>query len=242
VDARNRLVASELERRWNAKLEAVEEVKTDLKRLDHETRPLDVHDRQKFMELGRDFARVWNDERCPVTLKKKIIHTVVEEIVVQADDAERILRCIVHWSGGVHTQFEVNWPTSKTVQRTPEDALEIISRLAVRYGDDVIAMVLNRHDLRTGKGNRWTAIRVHTARRNHGIAGQAATLHDAEILSMGEAARHCAVSTTTIRNRVKSGILNMRQLDRFAPWEIQRADLESEAVKSALRRLHAGSC
>jgi hypothetical protein len=52
------------------------------------------------------------------------------------------------------------------------EALEIIRRMAVRFGDDQIASVLNRRGYSTGKGKRWNQSRVTTARRNHSIAGQ----------------------------------------------------------------------
>jgi len=241
VDARNRLVAAELERRWNSKLEVVAGVKAELERLDAETRPMTEQERQRIMQLGQQFSQVWNDERCPVSLKKKIVHTVVEEVVVSPDESGRILRLVIHWSGGAHTQLEVHRPAPDAAQRTSLEALEIIRRLAVRYGDDVIAQVLNKHHLRTGKGNRWTAVSVHTARRRHAIEGQAHTVADPQILTMGEAARHYGVNCMTIRHLVRQGILKMHQLVRWAPWEIERAALEAEPVQTALRRLlHTG--
>jgi hypothetical protein len=191
VDARHRLVAAELERRWNERLEAVEQVKSELERLAAEARPLTEHDRQEILALGRQFAKVWNDDACPVTLKKKIIHTVVEEVIANVSDSDRSLRLVIHWSGGAHTQFEVLRPSPEAAQRTSEQALDVIRRLAVRYGDNSIALVLNKQGLRTGKGKRWTAVRVQSARRNHSIAGQASTIVNGDILTMGEAARHC---------------------------------------------------
>jgi hypothetical protein len=38
--------------------------------------------------------------------------------------------------------------------------MEMIRRIAVRYGDDIIAAVLNRDGRRTGTGNCWTHGRV----------------------------------------------------------------------------------
>jgi hypothetical protein len=57
-------------------------------------------------------------------------------------------------------------------QQTAVDDLELIRRMAVRYGDDEIARVLNKLGRHTGKGKRWTEERVHTARRNYSIPGQ----------------------------------------------------------------------
>jgi hypothetical protein len=45
------------------------------------------------------------------------------------------------------------------------------------------------------------------------------------------------VSNTTIRRLVEHGLLEMDQVAPWAPWEIRRADLESEPVRSILERL-----
>jgi hypothetical protein len=68
--------------------------------------------------------------------------------------------------------------TAAAETATPIEALEIIRRMAVRYGDDQIASVLNRRGYSTGKGKRWNQTRVATARRNHSIAGQKRALPD----------------------------------------------------------------
>ena len=47
---------------------------------------------------------------------------------------------------------------------TPVEALDIIRGMAVRYGDDQIASVLNRRGYCTGKGKRWNQTGVATAR------------------------------------------------------------------------------
>src|SRR5205085_11036690 len=79
-------------------------------------------------------------------------------------------------------------PRSATETATPVEALEIIRRMAVRYGDDQIASVLNRRGYSIGKGMRWNQIRVATARRNHSIAGQKRALPDPERVSLSQAA------------------------------------------------------
>jgi hypothetical protein len=50
-------------------------------------------------------------------------------------------------------------PRSAKEMATPMEALEIIRRIAVRYGDDQIASVLNRRGYSTGKGKRWNQTR-----------------------------------------------------------------------------------
>jgi hypothetical protein len=93
---------------------------------------------------------------------------------------------------------------------------------------------LGRH---TGKGKPWSQVAVKTARRNHGIEGRSRSLDDPEVLTLQGAARHTGTSDTTIKKLVNADILPMRQVAPFAPWEIQRADLDSERVRAILERL-----
>jgi hypothetical protein len=237
VDPRNRLVATELEARWNSKLEEVERVKASLAELDSSAPQPAPEQRDAILALGEQFEQVWNSERCPTELKKKILRTVVEEVVVNLDDETQTLSFVIHWKGGCHTRFEMPRPRGAAGQKTADDDLEIIRKMAVRYGDDLIANVLNRLGRRTGKGKRWNQARVASARRNHSIAGQATTIPDPEILSMGESARRCGVSDTTIRRLVEAGVLRKRQVVPWAPWEIRRADLESEPVRRIIDHL-----
>lgn len=101
-------------------------------------------------------------------LKKRILRTVLEEVVVDEPSPER-LKLVLHWKGGVHTRLELARLSRGGAQRTAEEDLDIIRKMAVRYGDDDIARVLNKLGRRTGKGMAWSEVGVKTARRNHGI-------------------------------------------------------------------------
>jgi Recombinase zinc beta ribbon domain len=237
VDARNRLAASELERRWNEKLEEVEAVKQRLSSLDGKRYSLSPEEETRIRSMGDNFAEVWQSDRCPPTLKKMIFRTAIEEIIVRSDKDKRTLEFIIHWKGGAHTQLPMERPRSATETATPMEALEIIRRMAVRHGDDQIASVLNRLGYSTGKGKRWNQTRVATARRNHSINGQKRAVPDPDRVSLNEAARVCGVSHRTIERLVEAGLLKRDQATPRAPWEIRRADLDAEPIRSIINRL-----
>jgi hypothetical protein len=237
VDARNRLVAGELERRWNEKLEEVETTKQRLSNLDGKQCPLSSDEEARIRLMGENFAESWQSDHCPPTLKKMIFRTAIEEIIVRADAENKTLQFTIHWSGGTHTQLKMERPRSATDTATPVEALEIIRRMAVRHGDDQIASVLNRLGHSTGKGKRWNQDRVATARRNHSIAGQKRALLDPDRVSLSEAARICGVSHRTIERLVEAGLLKREQTTPRAPWEIRRADLDAEPVRSIVKTL-----
>jgi DNA invertase Pin-like site-specific DNA recombinase len=139
VDARNRLAASELERRWNEKLEEIEIAKQRLSTLDARRYSLSTEDEARIRSLGDRFAEVWQSNYCPSTLKKMIFRTAIEEIIVRADQDKKFLELVVHWKGGAHTQLAMARPRSAAETGTPTEALDIIRRMAVRHGDDQIA-------------------------------------------------------------------------------------------------------
>ena len=238
VDARNRLAASELERRWNEKLEEIEAVKQRLSSLDAQRYSLSPEEEIRIRSMGEHFAQVWQSDYCPSTLKKMIFRTAIEEIIVRTEQDKKSLELVIHWKGGAHTQLTMERPRSATETATPVEALEIIRRMAVRYGDDQIASVLNRRGYSTGKGMRWNQTRVATARRNHSIAGQKRALPDPERVSLSQAARICGVSHRTIERLVEAGLLTCEQVTPRAPWEIRRTDLDGEPIRRIIDRLH----
>jgi hypothetical protein len=230
-------VAGELERRWNEKLEEVESTKRHLAELDTQRHLLSPDEEPRIRGMGENFAEIWQSDHCPPTLKKMIFRTALEEIIVHADAENKRLQFTLHWKGGTHTQFEMERPRPATETTTPLEALEIIRRMAVRHGDDQIASVLNRLGHSTGKGKRWNQNRVATARRNYSIAGQKRALPDPETVSLSEAARVCGVSHHTIERLVEAGLLRRQQATPRAPWEIRRADLDAEPVRSIVAQL-----
>jgi DNA invertase Pin-like site-specific DNA recombinase len=237
VDARNRLVAGELERRWNEKLEEITTVKQRLSSLNEKRYSLSSEEETRIRLMGENFAEIWRSDRCPPTLKKMIFRTAIEEIIVREEKQNKTLQFAIHWNGGTHTQLEMERPRPATEMTTPMEALEIIRRMSVRHGDDQIASVLNRLGHSTGKGKRWNQNRVATARRNYSIPGQKRALPDPERVSLSEAARVCGVSHHTIERLVEAGLLKCEQTAPRAPWEIRRADLSAEPVRSIVERL-----
>jgi hypothetical protein len=236
VDPRNRLVASELERRWNAKLETLEHARTSAAEIDSRRRPVSAEERIALIAFGEHFSDAWNHSACPIELKKQIIRSVIEEVLVDEDPPGR-LAFIVHWKGGCHTAFEMAKANAKTISKTADEDLDVIRKMAPRYGDDVIARVLNKLGRQTGKGKPWSQVGVKTARRNHGIEGHSRSVVDRDVLTLQGAARYTGTSDTTIKKLVDASLLPMRQVVPFAPWEIKRADLDSERVRAIIEHL-----
>jgi len=235
VEPGNRLVSEVLEQRWNTKLEVQKRIAQDLDALKDAAAALTPADELTLRELGKHFAEVWNSDACAMTLKKRIARTLINEIVVDIDAAQQ-LNMVIHWHGGCHTAFSMKKPMSgAVVHKTAIEDVELIKRMALRYGDDEIARVLSKLGRHTGKGNRWTQARVATVRRKHHIAAPAA--FDPDILNLAQAQKHTGVSDTTLMRLIRANLLAVQQVAPYAPLEIKRVDLDTGPVASIIEHL-----
>jgi hypothetical protein len=236
VDPRNRLVAQQLEQRWNAKLEELNRARAQLREVQGRRHSVTADERSKLVTLGENFALVWNDPNCTMDLKKKLVRALLEEAVVREHPKGK-LEFVLHWKGGVHTSFVIDKPRNPGEAKTAPEDLEIIRMMASHYGDDVIVRVLNRLGRRTAKGNPWNCTRLKSIRSRYGIRGHSRTPDKPGVVSLNGAARHCGVSDTTIVRLVEAGLLPMKQLVACAPWEIEVAALDSDPVRGIIDHL-----
>ncbi len=234
VDPKNRLVAAELERRWNSAIERRLQAQDELHKRAESRRELDREVVDRIRELGRDFTCVWN-EADPMT-RKQIVRELVVEVVVTRDEKE--LTWVVHWVGGKHTKGSLA-RSKRNARKTSDEAIEIIRTLAPKYDDDLIAAVLNRNGIPTGAGKRWTAGRVLTARRRNDIGNQIAGSLDG-LLNLKQATKKYQVCNRTIQRLVAAGLVRNEQKVPLAPLEIRADDLESPNVQRLLEKVRRG--
>ena len=235
VEPGNRLVAEVLEQRWNTKLEEQQRIAQELDAVKDAAAALTPADELTLRELGKHFAEVWNSDACAMTLKKRIARTLINEIVVDIDAAQQI-NMVIHWHGGCHTTFRMKKPMSgAVVHKTAIEDVDLIARMAQRYGDDQIARVLSKLGRHTGKGNRWTQARVATVRRKHHIAAPAAM--DPDILNLAQAQKHTGISDTALMRLIRANLVPVQQIAPYAPLEIKRRDLDAEPVASIIKHL-----
>jgi excisionase family DNA binding protein len=228
VDPDNRLVASELERRWNDCLVEVHRLEERLAGIET-TRPEVVSpaEQDRLMALGADLEAVWQHPRATADMRKRILRTAIAEIV--ATLADSAIELVIHWQGGDHTRLSV--PRNRTGQhrwRCDAAVDDMIRDLARQQSDQAIAATLNRAGVRTGRGNTWTQARVCSFRSAHGIAvyrpGEMAERGE---LTLEEAAERLGVSKMTALRLIGSGAITARQVCKGAPWAIPAAQLET---------------
>ena len=237
VDPGNRLVAAELERRWNDRLVEVRGLEERLAARTAECPEApSAAERDRLMALGADLEAAWHHPRATAETRKRILRTAIAEIVVKL--ADRSIDLVIHWQGGDHTRLTVpknrpgehRWTSSVAVG-------DLIRGLARQLPDAAIAATLNRCCVMTGKGNSWTETRVRSFRGAHGIAAhRPGEMAERGELKLEEAAELLRVGKMTVLRLIGSGGIVASQVCKGAPWAIPRAQLEGLDPRSAAAR------
>jgi hypothetical protein len=237
VDPGNRLVAGELERRWNEALLVEHRIEGEITALDAQ-KPTSLGDveRQQLMQLGADLAQAWSHPAATSVTRKRIVRAALHEIIVRIEGDN--IELILHWQGGDHTALKVKKNTAgKHRLMIPVDTLTLIRELARLMPDRQIARLLNRAGKPTGRGNGWTQARVCSFRSHYGIAVH----RESEWAERGEitleaAAQIVDVSVMTAHRMARLGIIKGRQVCAGAPWAFKAEDVATYRAENAPRR------
>lgn len=226
VDPLNRLVADELESRWNVALVRVGEIEQRLELERSKRRPQVVATREEFLHLARDLAAVWNDPNTDVLLKKRIVRTVVDEIVVDISESKNEVALTVHWAGGVHTQLRVKRRKRGEARATSKDTVDVVRVLARVCRDELIAGLLNKNGVRTATGKSWTQTRVCSLRSKNDIPGTTSARRTTNgWMTLKEAAVHLGVAPLTLRRAVERGQVAADHPLPNGPWIFTRKSI-----------------
>jgi hypothetical protein len=164
VDPDNRLVAAELEARWNHSLHHARTLEAQLDTFDRGTPAVPVPDRALLVSLAHDLPALWQAPTTDMRLKQRIVRLVLHEILADLDESQHLIVLLLHCAGGRHSELRIpRNATGKHGRCTSLDAIGIVRQMAGRFSDEQIAATLNRLGLRTGMGHSWNESRVHSA-------------------------------------------------------------------------------
>jgi DNA invertase Pin-like site-specific DNA recombinase len=242
TDPENRLVAQELERRWNVALEDARVIESRIAAESGYQEVTKLGSAEDFENLAGDLEALWNDLGSDERTKKRLLRTLIREIVVDIDEVTSEVVLLIHWKGGVHTPLRL--PRRRRGQssgHTSKDIVEAVRVLSRIYSDEMIAGVLNRAKLPTARGNYWTRALVASLRATHGI-----TCHDAEHqavdgwMNLTQAANLAGVSNRTLRLAIERGYIAAERPIACGPWILNRQAIESVVATRLLDRVRIG--
>jgi DNA invertase Pin-like site-specific DNA recombinase len=177
VDPDNRLVAAELERRWEEKLVAQRQAEEEAERFEH--RPafptLSPELRQQLEQIGPALPALWTSGKISNEHKKRLLRSLISRVIATRLAADRIEIKIV-WISGHFSVAQVIPPIHR--QADASHYAELVARLDELTGqgltDPEIAEQLTREGFHTARRLAVTVGTIHKLRKNH---GQVSSLH-----------------------------------------------------------------
>ena len=159
VDPDHRLVAVELEKDWEAKLQAYQQLQQDWTRQQSQAlAPLTEADRQQLRHLAQDVPALWAADTTTPQDRKRLLRCLIRDVTLDSVSQPGFSRITVRWQTGTTTTVTV--PRPKPGRRTSLPLLERIRSLAQTQPDDLIAATLNQEGWSTYTGLPWSRVRV----------------------------------------------------------------------------------
>ncbi|WP_407523874.1 recombinase family protein [Methylobacterium oryzisoli] len=240
VDPAKRHVARELEARWNVALERVAGLEHRLAELTTKAASSPGIDRAALMRLAHDLPAAWNAPTTDPRTKQRLIHVLVQEVVVGLDEAANEAVLVVHWTGGRHTELRVaRVRTGRYPSDRAPNAVEVLRKLSGHWPDRELAVTLNRMRCRGTDGQSWTTVRVKALRERLGIPPFDPAAAREETISVDATAQRLGICVGSVQRLIRMHVLPARQLMPSAPWQVPVSALATETVQIGVRAVIA---
>jgi DNA invertase Pin-like site-specific DNA recombinase len=215
----NRLVARELERRWEEALKHQRQLEDEYGRWQRSAPArLTEEDERAIRSLATDIPAVWGAETTTPADRQRIARVLLERVTVTVDKASERVDVRIDWVGGLVRSHVVSRPVNRYDLRS--DYARLVERLRSLSGARLraaeIAERLNAEAFRPPRrANRFTTASVLRLAARLGLPrrerfGGPAGLGPDEFRPMG-LARRLGVSRDRIGRWLRSGYLNVRR-------------------------------
>ena len=158
----NRLVARNLEHRWEDMLKALTEAEAALAAAQAAAAPLPP--RAELEALAMDLPRLWAATTTSHKDRKRLLRTLVADVTLTSEPAGDQVRIGIHWRSGATEELIVRRPAPASIaRRTPAGAIEFVRRRSERRAHELVAE-LNAAGLITGTGRPFDVAAVRWLR------------------------------------------------------------------------------
>ena len=169
-DPDNRLVAAELERRWNEKLARVTQLERAATQAEQDARwTMTTEERAAISALSQDLPALWHAPTTTDRDRKQLLRSAIAAVSLDGTSWPGQIAVQIHWHSGTITTADVPRPIpGEGSLRTPEPALELIRTLAATHTYEAIAAQVTAAGWQTAFGRAFTSQHVGYLCRRHG--------------------------------------------------------------------------
>lgn len=243
VDPDNRLVAAELERRWEAALVALHQARAATEALQHQrsSAPEVTPDqRAHWAQMSERIPTLWRDGHLSSPHKKALLRCLLDKVVIRREAPGRIQVRVV-WKGGDVTATTLAVSVGAFRELVGAEAMEqfIVDHAQAGMTDEAMAQELTRRGYRSPLSQDVLSSTVKIIRLRHGILQKRSQSHPrtaSGMLTIPQLTRLLQVSPHWIYDRIHNGKI---RVDRDAQRGLYLFPDQASTLEQ-LRALHAG--
>lgn len=216
VDPDNRLVAAELERRWEAALATLKQAEDTYQREQQKAHPLPVLPpelKAAFADAGQNLPQIWDQARLSRQAKKALLRSLIDKVVIHRLVPEFVQTRIV-WKGGDTTTLQVPVPVGALTDLSGAQEMEqiILELSPAGQSDEAIAQHLTQLGYRSPMKSWVLPSTVRTVRLKHRlflVRSQSHPRHIPGYLTVSQIARKLDISNHWIYDRINNGTIQI---------------------------------
>ena len=243
VDPDNRLVAAELEHRWEValhELRRAEEMLAHRRAVRALPEVLTPEERDDFLALGPQLSALWQQSGVARAHKKALLRCLIDKVVLHRLAPDRIAVRIV-WRGGEVSELQVEPAVHAlhALSRSAEMQARLLELARQGVADAAIADMLTREGHRSARCSYVPVRTVQIVRQRYRVLRGASRTHPRHLpgwLTIAELARQLQVSRSWIDRRIRDGTISIRR-DVAAKRYLFP---DTEDSRAALQRLKSG--
>lgn len=208
VEPENRLVARNLETRWETKLAALAQAEQALEAARESLPPLPG--RADLEQLAADLPALWHAPTTSAKDRKRLLRTLIADVTMLPEPEHTKVRIGIRWHTGATDELSLDRPLPPgPARRSPSAAVDLVRRLGPSTATSQLVERLNAAALTTGNGRPFDIAAVQWIRHAYKIP--APEPYTAAEISVSEVARRLGCSTGVVYYWLNTGQLQARR-------------------------------
>lgn len=211
VDPDNRLVAAELERRWESALHELQQAEDnyDKRQVPQPERSLPPALRAAFLDIGKKLPDLWQGDVLSRVQKKALLRCLIDKVVIHRIARDQVRTRII-WKGGETTTADLPVPVGALSDLSNAQMLDdrVVTLSQQGLDDETIAERLTQEGFRSPSALTLLMSTVRTMRLKHRIFRKRSQSHPRRVpgyLTIPQIASSLNISPHWIYHRIDSG-------------------------------------
>jgi hypothetical protein len=243
VEPENRLVAAELERRWEQALQELNQAQESYKH--YQERPqsplLPPELQEMFRKVGQRMPELWQGSMLSNAQKKAFLRCLIDKVVIHRSVPDQISTRIV-WKGGATTTKHVAVSVGSFADLSFADEMEqdILELARQHILDEEIATRLTEKGYRSPMRSMVLPSTVRRIRVSHGVIHKPHQSHPRKVpgsLSVSQIAKQIGVSAHWRYDRIHNGRIQIAKDPRIRGYLVPN----TPAMRDQLQNLKQGT-